>query len=348
MFSISAAARTSYLSSGTSSVFDFLESQVDNYAEQLNNLSRNPIISASPDFNFSDLNAKIIIDPNENTHLDVNFFYSVDDFKNGYSIDYLSRNRFIESLNKEVFRQTESWSNMGWSTNFKREFIQGWNLHATLHYTDHDNSGGIESLLNRNIKGEQLAFRFNNFQNNIIIDFGGVTYLEKKLPKGSLKIGTAVKKVSTKFELKEDESSLVDLAQEANEYAGFASYEWTTDQWNVLLGARTTRYTNTEGFYLDPQIRLSFQLNDNWQWKGSLSLMHQYVRDLTYENRLGQTNSYLTMADEALFPVGASTNVMLGWTLKKNEWTFDVEFYNRKMDGVIEYAFAKARIPRSN
>ncbi len=335
--SLLVAGRTSYLKNNGAGVFDYLDDRVQNYQEELSNLTRREVFSVQPDFNYGDLNSKLIFRPSKRTSLDLNFFYSEDQFENGYNIDYLSRGPFLESSNSEIFRSWESWNNLGGSINLDTKLGGDWRLEGNAYYSQHENQGGVESLLDRRVNDQLLSSSFTNFQDNSVSDLGSIISLVKTSASSETRLGLSVKRQSVLFSLQEDQTNLVRRDQAANEFSLFGSKKYHFDKLNIQIGSRLNYYTGTEGLYLDPQFKLSYKSTNDWTWKMSYSYMHQYVREISFENRLGNTTDYFIIADDE-YPVSASSNIMLGWLFKKNEWTLDVEFYNRNISGVLEFA----------
>ena len=331
------AGRTSYLKSNTVGVFDYLDNRVQNYQEELSNLTRREIFSVQPDFNYGDLNGKLIIRPSKQTSLDLNFFYSEDQFENGYNIDYLSRGPSRESSNSEIFRSRESWNNLGASINITTQLGGNWRLEGNVYYSEHENQGGVESLLDRKVNDQLLSSSFTNFQDNSVSDLGSIFSAVNTTKSSETRLGFSAKHQSVLFSLQEDQNDLVRRDQTADEFSLFGSKKYHFDKLDIQIGSRLNYYTGTEGLYIDPQLRLSYSSSNYWTWKMSYSYMHQYVREISFENRLGNSTDYFIIADDE-YPVSASGNIMLGWLFKKNEWTLDVEFYNRNISGVLEFA----------
>ncbi len=331
------AGRTSYLKNNSVGVFDYLDNRVQNYQEELSNITRREIFSVQPDFNYGDLNGRLIFRPSKQTSLDFNFFYSEDQFENGYNIDYLSRGPFQESSNREVFRSHESWNNLGASVNLAMQLSGKWKVEGNAYYSQHENQGGVESLLDRQVNNQLLSSSFNNFQDNSVADLGGIFSAVRTGESSTTRLGFSAKRQSVLFSLQEDQTDLVRRDQSAGEFSVFGSRKYQFDKWDVQIGSRINYYTGTEAIYFDPQFRLSYHSSEAWTWKMSYSYMHQYVREISFENRLGNATDYFIIADEE-YPVSASSNIMLGWLFKKNEWTLDVELYNRNISGVLEFA----------
>lgn len=331
------SGRTSYLKNNSVGVFDYLDNRVQNYQEELSNLTRREVFSVQPDFNYGDLNGKLIFNPSKETSLDLNFFYSEDQFENGYNIDYLSRGPFLESSNSEIFRNQESWNNLGASINLATRLGGKWRLEGNAYFSQHENQGGVESLLDRHVNDQLFSSSFTNFQDNSVTDLGSILNVVKTGESSETRLGFSAKNQSVLFSLQEDQTDLVRRDQTANEFSLFGSKEYHFDKLNFQIGSRLNYYTGTKGLYMDPQFRLSYNSTDFWTWKMSYSYMHQYVREISFENRLGYSTDYFIIADGE-YPVSASSNVMLGWLFKKNEWILDVEFYNRDISGVLEFA----------
>ena len=331
------AGRTSYLKNNSVGVFDYLDGRVQNYQEELSNLTRREIFSVQPDFNYGDLNSKLIFNLSDETSIDLNFFYSEDQFENGYNIDYLSRGPFLESSNSEIFRSQEAWNSLGASINLSTSLGGDWNLEGNAYFSQFDNQGGVESLLDRQVNDQLFSSSFTNFQDNSVADLGSIFSVVKTSESSETRLGFSAKYQSVLFALQEDQTDLVRRDQTANEFSLHGSKKFHFNKLNIQIGSRLNYYSGTKGLYIDPQFRLSYNSTDAWTWKMSYSYMNQYVREISFENRLGNSTDYFIIAGGE-YPVSASSNIMLGALFKKNQWTLDVEFYNRNISGVLEFA----------
>jgi len=110
-----------------------------------------------------------------------------------------------------------------------------------------------------------------------------------------------------------------------------------TDKLSFNVGARNSYYEGTDRFYLSPRSSFNYEASDKQKFKGSLSLNQQFIRELNYEYR-GQPYELWVHADQETIPIIGSTNFMLGATRRFGNILLDIEFYQKNMTGMIEYA----------
>ncbi len=334
-WSFTLGGRATYFNAAQSQTFDFISNRQEAYRAETQGISRQRLIQSTPLFNFFDANARLLFQPSSQTQLDVNFFMSQDHFENDYDLVFLTSLLNIEREAREISTNLEDWSNLGMSMNLRHRVSDNVRLFGTIYSSSFDNRTSIRSQLRQ---PQDKRHSFSNEQFNQISEQGGFLYLENFNAKIPWKIGFSSKNLTTEFTLSEDESQILTLENEFWSTSGFAEMSVKLGKFNWTLGGRLTNYTGTQSFLLDPQSILTYSLGNKWILKGSLSYAHQFVRELNYENRLTQSFDYFVLADNMNFPVGTSFNLMMGTRYQKGLLTFDLEFYQRKLDGVLEYA----------
>ncbi|MCD8541902.1 MAG: TonB-dependent receptor, partial [Gammaproteobacteria bacterium] len=104
------------------------------------------------------------------------------------------------------------------------------------------------------------------------------------------------------------------------------------------LGLRTTYFDLNKRVYVSPRLQVAYSLDERWKLKGSWSRYHQFLRQISYEDRFGRTQDFWTLADDEAFPIAHSKQLMLGFNFLNDFLEVDVELYEKNTDGVIAYA----------
>ena len=99
-----------------------------------------------------------------------------------------------------------------------------------------------------------------------------------------------------------------------------------------------TYYHKTQKWYYSPRIQINQRFHEQTHLKASWSQYNQFVRELTHENYFGEQKSVWLLSDELNIPVAKSTHWMVGMNQKLGEFEMDVEFYFKKMEGMVNYA----------
>jgi hypothetical protein len=120
------------------------------------------------------------------------------------------------------------------------------------------------------------------------------------------------------------------------------------DQWSITAGLRANYYDITNQFYFAPQLSSQYVIDTEWSLKASFSINQQYVRELSYSSRFGEEVELFTLSDKDRFPVGQSTNYMLGGTYRRDNWLFDIELYRIDRDNVLGFTTFLPRLINAN
>ncbi|MBK8503202.1 MAG: TonB-dependent receptor plug domain-containing protein [Saprospiraceae bacterium] len=334
----SMGARTSYLNAADLNSFDLTQPKIDFY--QLDNrlMTRSETVETQPQFHFSDINSKLALSLTKHLNLDLNFYASTDKLQNNYNLFYASQINRVKAQSSEVYRNSENWSNTGMSLNTHWQLSPSWQFIGNGYSTRYSNSGSIESLLSINTEAQSFSTGFSNLQDGLVSSSGFHLYLHRSTEKQSFTIGSDYKSSQIDYRFSEDDLTLLAGDDKGNEYTLFAENSWKKNKTTLTLGGRSTYYTRTQKVYTDPKIQISFQASEYFILKASSHYAHQFVRELNYENRLGQSSNYLILSNENRYPVGTSLQFMGGFSFKQSNWNIDVELYHKKLGGVLEYS----------
>jgi hypothetical protein len=167
---------------------------------------------------------------------------------------------------------------------------------------------------------------------------GAHIYLQHSFEGGDLRTGFDFKNNRVSYQFTEDDQTLLAGDEKAHEYTFFAENRRKVNQLEFTLGSRFTYYSPTRQMYVDPKFLMTYEANPGLLLKTSIHYAHQYLREFNYENRLGQSSNFLILSNGQDYPVGGSLQFMTGFSFKKSSWNFDVEFYHKNLEGVLEYS----------
>ena len=340
--SLIVSGRTTYSDAADNPLFNAFEddlASVTNDATQ--GLGRPGLVETTPSFSFYDWNSKLLYKINDKHKLSFSFYRSFDDLLNDYEQSYNIRttnNR--PAVDEESFSNEEVWENTGASIRYNWEMKKNWSVNATGYYTQYKNVGLIESELSREFRNFELSlWSFENNQDNKIEDLGlNVQFLKKMEYNRSIVFGVEAIDHQNTFELLEDQESILDGQLGATEWSLFGAYPIVNfPKFHVDIGARSTFYSLQNQWYLSPRVNMTYQLGDGLNLKGSWSISNQFVREVNYENRLGQNLDFFLLSNQEEFAVGTSRNLMLGASYKTGAFLFDIELYNKYQQGEMEF-----------
>lgn len=127
--------------------------------------------------------------------------------------------------------------------------------------------------------------------------------------------------------------------QETRQRTAFIQDEWRPNRWfTSLMGVRYTSNSLTETTVTEP--RFSFQVNPNkaWSLRGSYGKYHQHL--LRTPDNLNYFYGIETwfLAFDLLQP-GEAKHGQLGVAFDKNDWSVDLEYFQRDQEGALFRAF---------
>ncbi len=301
--------------------------------------SGNSLLRIEPDFNFHDLYAKWEWAPTAADQFSASFFHSYDEFQYAYDQQFsrLLRGRLVR--NREVYREQAHWANTGASLQWEHQWTAKWRSEANLSYSTFENSGEVQSRFSR-LDGMLSVASFANRQFNAVEGLGFRWKNDWLLPEGQqFSAGYEWLYNESRFEFDVEGGRLREGQQAAHQHTLYAQYQrqWG-ESWSASLGLRGTHYQADGNIYWSPRLQLGYLLNEEWSLKGSLSHYQQFLREANYEDRFGRIHEFWVLGNEANFPIARATQGMLGFTFRKNGFEFDVEGYERYLEGEVAYA----------
>ncbi|PHN05596.1 TonB-dependent receptor [Flavilitoribacter nigricans] len=339
---VSFSARSSHTNLANSKFFDWVDRDVDNYFDSESLDNRPDILTTNPDFGFSDWNGKLLFRPSQTSRLAVNFFQSKDDYLNTY-YNRFGNTRFNQErvVFEEDFRDQQSWQNTGTSLQYSSQLGQDWQFDLEGFYTRYQFEEKLNAALSRTSMA--LGTQTNSLENkqfNLVENTGARSLLTKTYDDShKLELGGSWNQYRTEFAIASELDTLLSSERQSFDVQAFANYQWSpAPGLELSAGGRLNYYDQTGGFYLAPRLTANYRLESGFALKGAYSINYQFIRELTHENRLGQSVNLVVLSDDRRFPVGRSNNLMLGANYQIRHWLFDVEFYNKQLANVIDHS----------
>ncbi len=335
--------RTTLGNAANNALFGQLDQQPNFDQVNLPQTTRNAILETQPEFRFYDLNAKVEWSPGTGHRLSGSFFRSGDDLNNDYTNEFFTQLRNTRISYTEAYANQEDWQNEGFSLNYRFDRSRGLRIDLSVFHTRFENQGRIGATLAIDGPVEDRTTGFINEQTNRIADAGVRGYLHIILPDESeLELGSALTRHQNDFLFQEDGVSILVGNPEASEGEFFANYRIFPAQGLTLeLGSRAAYYSGNSNWYFAPRVNLFYEASPSFSLKAAVGKQYQFVREISYENRLGQALNFFVLARPGETPVGSTLNYMAGGTLRQGNWTADLELFYRDKQGVLEYAALK-------
>jgi outer membrane receptor for ferrienterochelin and colicin len=334
------SGRRSYTNVASSKLFDWVGTPVDNYTEVGEERGRPALLNTVPDFGFSDWNGKLLFTPNDGHRLALNFYHSSDAYLNDYSNTSYRRFDQERFYREETFKDQQEWKNLGSSLQYQATLANNWKLESDVFYTDYRFGGELEAAITSTAPRETRSFAFSNEQLNRVTNSGYRFLFNKQTATdGLLQLGTSLNHYRTDFAVASEVDVLLSSQEQAFDAQLFGNYRWSpVDRLQLDMGARLNYYQATRKWYPSPRISANYRFDSGLVLKSSYSINYQFIRELVHENRLGQSVGLILLSDDERFPVGQSTNYMLGGTYHFKNWFFDLELYHKDQANVIDHS----------
>ena len=337
---IALGGRLSYLGLTQNSLMD-LSGQNSDAGFLENGIARKTVLNNEPLFNFWDGNGKIYFQ-DKGQRFSFNFFQSLDDFENSYENKYAT-NRFVDVPNvSESFSHLMNWENQGMSVNYTLD-IKQWQFFANIYQTNFSNSDSIYSAfsIQRMVNPINKTFGLNT--NNKIFDRGGKISVQREFDQFTLKGGFEAIHHEVDFSVSNNNRVDLNRSAEAKEQTFFLNVKYEPiDDLVINVGSRVAHYNaiNNGQWVISPQADVKYFLDGSFIIKASAGRYYQFVREINFENRFGQSKEYFVLAQNNI-PIGYSNKFMTGLSFVNDHLSVDFELFYKDLEGVLEYGSSK-------
>jgi len=342
-WSLQAAGRTTWQSIAASPLYAAGAPGTEPDERENLDFTRADLLSQQPDFTFSDFYTKVQY-LGSRSRLSLNTYYSEDQFSNRYTNDFLSRFQWIRRENTERFLQEEDWEVFGASLQYRYEINADWSLNSSAYHSRYDNGSALQvGLEQRNRRTDELLrdFRYRNDRSTGISETGAYVSLQVQRAAHTLEFGVHASDLKASYEIRQD--SVTILGRDASDglLTAFSSYSDQSGPFTWEVGLRLSYFEGDQQARVAPRLSANYQLTDHLLLKSSLGRSYQYMREITYENRLGQSLELQLLSGTNSFPVAASWNTMLGASYTAGRFQVDLEAYIRRLEEVVEVASSR-------
>lgn len=298
-----------------------------------------------PNTYFYDLNAKTTYRPNSKDVFSLSFYSGKDNLDNSRNVDESAfKNRggttLDFSFDQENTDLTE-WGNWGtsakWSRRWSNRFYSNANLSYSNYYSERDQSDVTTitredtTIVRGNGSFEQndlkdVSFKLDNefkISQNNQLDFG---------------IQTIWNDIDYQF-IQNDTTSIIDRNDRGLTSTFYLQDKHTFGGKLILKGGlRTSHYSVTDKFYLEPRAGLTYLLSDKIKLKAAWGKYHQFANRIVREDIQQGSRDFWLLADDVQVPISSSIHNIVGVSYETSNWLFDVEAYYKTLDGLSEYS----------
>lgn len=337
------SGRTTYGNLGDSKLFGALQEQVVTPVANPFDLGATitkEIAAYNPNFTFRDLHGKWNLKISDKQKVQLAFFYGYDEMDYSYNKSVKTEVGKSFFIRKENFKELADWNNMGSSLLWHFNPSENWQHSLHVSVTEFKNKAAIFN--NFEFAGDRKVDRIFNFENTHFNKVAGqdLKWISKynASTEQTWLYGLQTTNNQVNYDIKQDKIKPLTGQNEALQSAAFVELNQQANDWTFNLGGRLNFYE--KNFYFSPSIDVNYhKSNTPFSVKGAFGRYYQFLRQLNHEDRYGRNYSYWVLSDQQ-FPVLSSNNSMIGANAKWNNWEFDVEFYQKNSQGVLEQALA--------
>ena len=297
--------------------------------------------SIQPDFSFYDVNSKLTFTPTDGDVLALSVYAGEDKLdESALGQDITGRNGQTRTTPDRV--DVSNWGNRGASGRWSRAWSGRFTSDALVAYSEYFSKASLDVASARFARG----FR----ENNQVTDFTARVDNSWRLSQGSdVRFGLQTTRSDVSYDFQQLQGDSVrgglNLGGEGTLSSAYAQHRWLpSDRVEITLGLRTSTYDQTSDLYWEPRASAQFRVNDRVRIKGAWGRYHQFVKRVENEDVLEGSRDFWVLAGDDLDPSFAEHRI-IGVSYDNPDWLFDVEAYDKALDGVSQFSTRLRRTP---
>lgn len=275
-------------------------------------------------FSFLDYNIKLNYKPNTKN----SFYISL------IGIDNQLNYRFSNLENNNDFNDILKIKNIGYGIGWKYIWNKKLKQNTQAFFSDYK--------LNYNYITSENNEQVSDFEKrNTIFDSGISTELNYKASKLNNYTGGyqyTLKDVAYAFINTTDLRFVLDTEQKiVQSHSIFGQYDYNNSKLlDVSFGLRSTFFKGLDAFRIEPRLLVFKELNPHLKLQASAEIKNQIISEIdeTVFSDLSLENRVWRLANNNNFPIMNSKHTSAGFTYTKNTFSFDTDFYYKKLKNV--------------
>ena len=310
------------------------------------NFNRTNLFSVQPAVQFSDYYTKFQWRINDQSWLRATGYLGSDQLETNYLNTFSVFENAQQSL-EESLQETTSWRNRALGLTYINNWNPTWSTiikgSASYFEVDSDENFGLLTYDQRRpiVSSKEIAEVSLLQQNDVNTQQLIAKQTWQQHPNWALQFGYSFHREASEVFLQNTIQSRSDKFQydgNGMRHQGFIEADWTPlDQWTIKSGYNLAWYSGDQNWHHSPRLLLQFEPSAHALIKGAWSRYNQFVRQINHENYFGENRQYWLLANGEDVPVANTNHLMLGASWKKKGWLLDVEAYEKRTDGVLDY-----------
>ncbi len=292
----------------------------------------NEDIEIENSFKFTDAHLKFESQISDKTLVSFSGLYAENDF-----ID-----RLEDTNAEEIQRDTMNLENAGlslmlehkWSDNFKtniKAIGTNYQYDFNLSIIDTDDGDLEYGLKSNSIMDRQLQLN-NSYQ-----------FAEKKLLQWGYQFTHYDIAFDNFFEARNSRADVSDADNtQSNLQAGYINFKNPISEIiGINAGIRANYYSETEKFYFEPRLNISYQLAPSFSVHANFGRHYQFISQITEfkGNENGFSTELWALSEDRNIPVQEANQLQAGFIFNKNNWTVDLQAYRKDISGLSSRAY---------
>lgn len=130
--------------------------------------------------------------------------------------------------------------------------------------------------------------------------------------------------------------------EKSNLHAGYINFKNPISELiGIDAGLRANYYQNTEKFYLEPRLNISYQLHPSLSVHANYGRHFQFISQITEfkGNENGFSTELWALSENQRIPVQEANQIQIGFIVNKNNWIIDLQAYKKKILGLSSRAY---------
>lgn len=273
-------------------------------------------------FNFYDINGKAIWKLSNKDKLQYNFLTIFN------KLNFTERFTGETSLSKNVSELKQQTLVHGF--NWERDWTSDFSTQISYSFSDYVNNGGNQNVDTGQVQSQRNDINENQLRVNLNYSLNsGIT-----LSAGYQHTKTEIINENSPFEI----NQIFVFEKQLNSDALYANSKWNLFQKKTTLsaGLRFTTYEAIDEQFLEPRLSVYQKVTNNLSLNASLEQKHQSVaQNIDIDNSLlGIENQRWIILGSSNQPILESSQVTLGATYSKNEWSLGLEGFFKEVEGL--------------
>ena len=294
-----------------------------------------------PEFYYSDLNLRFSSKVGLKNHLSFSFYDSNDILNYQQSIKSNIGDTLTVSENKLGL---VNWGNIGTSFKWSRLWNESHYTNALISYSkyesNYDESG---TTVSTDANNESTEGSSSVEQRNSIDDVTLRIDHEWSLSNNQMiRFGMHSSILGTEYLSATDNITFVEHIERnklLNTLYGLGIFQ-PVQHLTLNLGLRSNYYSMNKQWYFEPRVSASHQATEKLRLKAAYGIYHQYINQSNTKNALQGSRDFWVLADDEAIPIQKARHITAGADYRLGDYTFNVEYFKKDFDGILEYAFS--------